>query len=165
MENMILKENKMKNLEELENQYRKLGKEIEKLKNGNATRWEPKEYERYWYIDDSKDIYNSFWSEDEVDKWRKIINNIFKTEEEAKEYRDYLEAKSEYTYEFSQEEWEDADITKWALYYDYSRKQISITWCITKKYFEKLNFKTEEKAEEFLNKYKKQIEKFEFGIF
>lgn len=54
--------------------------------------WRPKKGDKYYFIDDSGyikcDIWdNSFW---EVDRYK--MGNVFKTEEAADRYRDYMEA-------------------------------------------------------------------------
>ena len=54
--------------------------------------WEPKKGDRYYFVDGSGYIKhdtwdNTFW---EVDRYR--IGNVFRTEEAAKRYSDYLEA-------------------------------------------------------------------------
>ena len=100
---------------------------------------------------------------DFADKTIIKYNKIFKTGEEAKEYADYLKAKKEYSYEFSKEEWENTNICKYYIYYDFDDKAFYIG---SAKYCGRIGtyFKTAEKAQEFIDKYKRQILKFEFGI-
>ena len=126
----------------------------EKLVKSNSGRWKPEEDEIYWFVG-TCEIYHHCWINDRADNWMYINHNIFKTKEEAQEYHDYILARAEYTYEFSTEEWEDVDIDKYKIYYDFTDKKIEITWAKYGKTLGDLYFKTEKKAQEFIDKYKK----------
>lgn len=109
-------------------------------------------------------FYSTNDANEEFDKKVIKYNKIFKTYEEAQEYADYLKARKEYSYEFSKEEWVDLDIYKYHIYCDFEIKALYIG---SVNYFGVMGtiyFKTEEKAKEFLDRYEKQILKFEFGI-
>ena len=104
------------------------------------------------------------WDNDRIDNSIIKYNRIFKTKEEAQEYADYLKARKEYSYEFSKEEWKSEEIEKYIIYYSYLSKEICITSYIHSQDMNSICFKTEEKAKEFVENYKKQILKFEFDI-
>ena len=138
-----------------------LKKEYEKEKNG---KWIPQLREDFYYLNSGLYVLCTSFQNIEAD--RKILkySKIFKTEEEAQEYANYLIARKEYSYEFSKEEWEDDGIDKYSIYYDYDYNNVMIGLCNTFRNLNQIYFKTEEKAQEFIDKYKKQILKFEFDI-
>ena len=151
----------MSNLEELKKKYDEFGKEIEKMEKG---RWKPEETGKYWFLNSFGDAGWTNWTIFYGDKWRYISNNVFKTKEEAQEYRDYILARAEHIYEFANEEWENEDIKKYGIYYNYKNKELTIESVYLTKQIGELDFKTEEQAQEFINKYEKQILKYEFNI-
>lgn len=153
----------MKDLEKLKEQYKKLGEEIEKLEKGNTGRWELEKGEEYWYIDADGDMNWHYWRDDDIDNWTYINHNTFKTKEDAQKYKDYILARAEYTYEFLKEEWENDNITKYNIFYDYFYNKLCVNCSYSLRYTN-LYFKTKEKAQEFIDKYEKQILKYEFGI-
>ena len=154
-----------KKIEELRKEFNEkieeLKREYKKEKNG---KWIPQLGEDFYYL--SSGLYVLCTSFQNIEADRKILkySKIFKTEEEAQEYADYLKARKEYSYEFSKEEWEDIEINKYYVYYNYVDKRINI---LSYNYCRDINsiyFKSREKAQEFRNDYKKYILKFEFGI-
>lgn len=153
-----------KKIEELRKEF---DEKIEKLKReykGKSGKWIPKEGEIYYFVDIVLNVDWNYFNNDDTDKTVFKHNKIFKTEEEAQEYADYLEARKEYSYEFSREEWESDGIDKYSIYYDYDYNNVMIGLCNTFRNLNQIYFKTEEKAQEFIDKYKKQILKFEFDI-
>lgn len=152
-------------ISELENNFKS---EIDKLKqelNKDEEDWIPKRGDDYWYYDkDLERICEVPWCDDKHDNIRLKNKVIFKTEAEAQRYADYIKAKEEYSYEFSNEEWEDEDIPKDYIYYDYEDKKIEISICRYSKNIGNLYFKTADQAQEFIDKYKSEILEFEFGI-
>ena len=146
---------------EFDNKIDQLKKEYQREKNG---KWIPNYGEEYFFLNARLQIYNDNNYEYEEDKNAIKYNKVFKTYEEAQEYADYLKARKEYSYEFSKEEWENTNIYKYYIYYDFDDKVFYIG---SAEYCGRIGityFKTHEKAQEFLDKYKKQILKFEFGI-
>ena len=57
-----------------------------------STRWKPGLCCKYYLSDSNGSIYDSFWSNDYIDRSRFEIGNCFKTEEEAKRAAEYLKA-------------------------------------------------------------------------
>ena len=147
---------------EFENKIKELQEEYELEKSG---KWIPQYREKYYYLSSCLEIFSDINFENTLTlKERMKHSKVFKTKEEAQEYADYLKARKEYSYEFSREEWEDDGIDKYSIYYDYDYNNVMIGLCNTFRNLNQIYFKTEEKAQEFIDKYKKQILKFEFGI-
>lgn len=159
-----------KKIEDLRKEFNeKIDKLKEEYKGEKSRKWIPKEDETYYYVlMDCLKVDADKWDNDKIDNTIIKYNKIFKTEEEAQEYADYLEARKEYSYEFSKEEWENTKNTnvmyKHYIYYDFNDKAFYIG---SAEYCGRIGttyFKTAEKAQEFIDKYKRQILKFEFGI-
>ena len=147
---------------EFNNKIDQLKEDYKKEKSG---KWIPKEDETYYYVlMDCLKVDADKWDNDKIDNTIIKYNKIFKTEEEAQEYADYLKAKKDYSYEFTKEEWEDIGINKYYIYYDYSEEKLEVFHCNYCGRLNQIYFKTKEKAQEFIDKYKKQILKFEFNI-
>ena len=154
-----------KKIEELRKEFNekidKLKEEYELEKNG---KWMLGLGTEYYYLSENLvvmyDTFSNKLSQNELIKY----NRIFKTAEQAHDYADYLKAKNECSYEFSKEEWEETEIKKYFIYYNYEYKRIGVDYYNS--FFEMncIHFKTEEEAQAFIDKYKKQILKFEFGI-
>ena len=156
---------KIKDLrEEFENKIKELQEEYELEKSG---KWIPDYGEKYYYLSSYFEVLEDTNFENIFSKGRIKYNKIFETRAEAQEYADYLKARKEYSYEFSKEKWENTNtnaIYKHYIYYDFNDKTFYIG---SAEYCGRIGttyFKTHEKAQEFLDKYKKQILKFEFGI-
>lgn len=155
----------MSKIEELENKLMELQKEFEEFKNKENKRWFPEKNRDYYYYDkDAEKVEGDVWQNRSIDNTRLKNKVIFKTFEEAEEYANYQKAKKEYSYEFSNEEWENSDISKYYIDYDYDCEDIDIDYAYCYRHFNQIYFETREKTEEFLNKYKKQILKYEFEI-
>ena len=146
---------------EINEKIEELKREYEKEKNG---KWIPQLGEKFYYL--SSGFYILWTSFQNIEADRKILkySKIFKTKEDAQEYADYLKARCEYSYEFSKEELENNNIYKHYICYDFDDKVFYIG---SSEYCGRIGttyFKTHEKAQEFLDRYEKQILKFEFGI-
>lgn len=156
--------NKQEILNEIEKMENKLADFKQEL-NKTEEEWIPEEKEIYWFYDkDSESIDWCNWNDDKIDDTRLKNKVIFKTEEEAQRYADYQKAKEEYSYEFSKEEWESGKDNKYKIVYNYYKNKLEV---ISNGYCQNLNnlyFKTENQAQEFIDKYKDEILEFEFGI-
>lgn len=151
-------------INEIENNFKS---EIDKLKQelNKDKEWKPKyDEEYYFYNKDYESVDYTLWSNEEIDNIRLKNKVIFKTEAEAQRYADYQKAKEEYSYDFSKEEWEDDDIPKSYIYYDYEDKRIATSICRYSKDIGNLYFKTIQQAQDFIDKYKDEILEFEFGV-
>ena len=136
----------------------------EKDKKEKSEKWIPKLDEDFYYLDSELNTFCTFFEDTDGDRKLLKYSKIFKTQKEAKEYADYLKARHEYSYEFSKEEWEDYKIEKYLMYYNYQSKKFRILCCSNCRDINAIYFKTRKKAQEFIENYKKQILKFEFGI-
>lgn len=82
----------MENLQELEQKYKELGEQIEKLKkNESKKRCRKSEDEEYYYIDDWCDVRYTTEDNSDVDKSRFEMRNYFNTKEEAKKVLERIE--------------------------------------------------------------------------
>ena len=134
------------------------------MEKEKSSKWIPGKEKLYYYVMERLDIGSYIYYGSRKDKNIIKYSRIFETYDEAEEYATYLKARKEYSYEFSREEWESDGIDKYSIYYDYDYNNVMIGLCNTFRNLNQIYFKTEEKAQEFIDKYKKQILKFEFGI-
>lgn len=147
---------------EFENKLEKLKEDYKKEKN---RKWLPNYGEEYFYLNAELNIDSDINYEYIEDINRFEFAKIFKTYDEAKEYSDYLKARHRCSYKFTKEEWDNDEIIKYIIYYDYyCNKNICITSFSYLRDMNTIYFKTREQAQDFIDKYKKQILKFEFGI-
>ena len=153
-----------KKIEELRKEFNEKIDELKREYKEKNEKWIPEVGEKYYFIDEELNVDWQWFDNDDTDEVIFKYNKIFKTEEEAQEYADYLEARKEYSYEFSKGEWEDYKIEKYLMYYNYQIKKFRILCCSNCRYINSIYFKSREKAQEFINDYKKYILKFEFGI-
>lgn len=156
------------NNKEIEEKINKLENEIAEIKkelNQNKEDWIPEENEEYWYYSkDRKEIYCEFWCNDQFDEIMLKEKRIFKTREEAERYADYQKAKEAYGYEFSKEEWESNDLEKYYICYVADNKRIHTDSRWRYRNLGEIHFKTKEQAQEFADKYEKEILEYDFGI-
>ena len=154
--------------EKIEELRKEFNEKIEKLKEENEKEkirnWIPKEIEVYYYVDETMEIVCCTYHNDKIDNVIIKYYKIFKTEKEAQEYAKYLKARKEYSYEFSKEEWENEKICKYHIFYNFGCEEIFVDCAFRYKTMSTIYFKSKEKAQAFIDKYKKQILKFEFGI-
>lgn len=156
---MKLKDLKNKEFEITEDGLLKV---VEKNKTGKFV---PKEYEKYWYVHSNGDVDFYRFANDKIDKY--ILNHqpVFRTEEEAEEYKHYLVVLSKYKHEFTYEEWKNTKIHKWYLVYDIERDAICHFSDTDSIGYSHSYFKTKEDAEYFIRKAgKENVKKFMFNI-
>ena len=83
-------------LQELEQKYEELGREIEKLKNQKkGKRWKPDCGEEYYFIGLFGGVCEFSWNNCPQDNYLYSQGNCFQTEEEAKEQSENLKTKAE----------------------------------------------------------------------
>ena len=153
-----------KKIEELRKEFDEKIDELKREYKGKNEKWIPKKGEIYYFLDEELYVGWNCFDNDDTDETIIKNNKIFETEEEAQEYADYLKARKEYSYEFSKEEWEDSGIQKYFIYYNHTCNVLGITANNIWFPMNGIHFKSRGKAEEFIDKYKKQILKFEFNI-
>lgn len=153
-----------KKIEELIKEFDERIKKLKREYKGKNEKWIPEDREQYYFLDEELDVNWNYFCNDDTDEAILKYSKIFKTEEEAQEYADYLEARKKYSYEFSKEEWGNENMSKYGIYYDYDVEDIDVEIWGTCRNIGQIFFKTEAQAQAFIDKYKKQILKFEFNI-
>lgn len=95
--------------------------------------WVPRYVEDYYYVSESGDASKTFWNNDTCDNHRLLMNNVFKTEDEARIQRDFNIKKAKLIKEIEDNSdvmnWEDDNQIKYSLYYDHYGEEIEITSC------------------------------------
>jgi len=130
---------------------------LEELKQ-EEQEWKPDLGEIYWFVDlDIMKVINANWSNHKYDNIRLQHKVIFKTEKEAEEYLEYLQAKEKAMNEFSNAEWEDEDINKYYIYYDCEDNFFRADYSYYCRRINEMYFRTKESAQEFINKYEKYL--------
>ena len=148
----ITKEEMIKALEES-------GFEVIDKESKKEGKWKP-EYNRvYWYRKTGGEICSGCYTNN-YDEWR--INNIpvFPTEEQCQRYWHFMDTVKEKSYSFSEEEWEDDEVDKLVIYYDYTRKEFGVTCTWVCKYLGEIYFKTEEDAKYIIDNFKGELIEF-----
>lgn len=136
-----------------------LNDEVEIIEEKQQGRWKPKEGEKYWYTDDEGDVSLSYYFEDRTDNWRYLTKNIFKTEQEAKEYLEYKTALLEAEKPFV----EGYDKENWFIVYDLP--ELKLSWSSSRRHQGVIYLgQDQDVAQAFVDKWYKQILKYEFGI-
>lgn len=154
--------NKQEQIKKIKDKIKELEKEVEKLENSKE-KWVPKENENIYYVDEYRDV-SSIHYDPKIDFKILKYNKLFKTQEEAEHYRDYLNARDEASYNFSEEEWENTGINKWYIYCDCICKKNKIIYDKLCRDLGKIYFKTKEDTQDFIDKWSKEIKEYEFGI-
>lgn len=134
-----------------------LNDEVEIIEEKQQGRWEPKEGENYWYIDDCGEVYCYIYDTDCVSKFHYLTKNVFKTEKEAQEYLEYKTALLEAEKPFVKNE------MNWFI--KAVGEKIITAWNDIALYQGVIYLgQDEDVAQAFLDKWYKQILKYEFGI-
>lgn len=145
------KENIDKNIARRERRKKEIDKLIEELQN---KKWKPKTGEYYYYINGILGVLGEKNLGCLSDADRFSIGNYFKTKEEAEfevERLKVLEELKEFSYEFSDNEWENIDIKQYLMCYSYSAGKIDIVTHGWDKHNE-IYFKTKEDAKKAIEK-------------
>lgn len=150
-------------LEYFKQEKSELKAELEELEQEEQER-KPQMGEEYYYVD--TDIMKCScvgWHNNNSDNIRLQHKVIFKTEDEAEEYLEYLKAKEKAMNEFSKEEWKDNNILKHYIYYDYKDNFFRVDYAWYCRKINEMYFRTKEAAQEFINKYEKFLRR-ELGV-
>ena len=130
--------------------------QIELKESKKEGKWKPQAGDSYCYRDYTEKIvtttYMCF-----VDECRAKNMPIFKTKEECKRYWHFMDTVKEKSYEFSKEDFENHNIRKHIIYYDFERKCFDIDRSINIKYFGEIYFKTEEDAKYIIDNFKDEL--------
>lgn len=126
----------------------------------------PKVNQKYWFIEANGDFENYICDDDSTDEWIIGHNIVFETEEECEEYKNYLLVLDKYSYDFSDEEWEESEyIDKYTICFDFTKKTIDINHWNNRKHCATY-FKSIKDIKSFINEVGEEtIEKFMFGYY
>ena len=152
----------MTKIEELEQKLNECQKALAELKESKKEgKWKPAVGETYWFRNDYGESNWSVRQEGDLyDEWR--LNNIllFKTKEECDKYWHFMDTVKEKSYEFSKEEWEDEDIVKYYIQYDYYDECWEVESTVLSKPLGLGYFKTYEDAQYIIDNFKDELMEF-----
>ena len=124
----------------------------------------PKDGELYWYVGLYGKTINTIYDRG-TDSWFINHHPVFRTDEEAKEYKLYLEILDKYKYEFTDEEWKDENIKKWFLCYFTDSDKLSECDTYMVKHPNCTFFKSKEDAKAFVEEAgEENVKKFMFDV-
>ena len=149
----------MTKIEELEQKLNECQKELAELKESKKEcKWKPTVGEKYWFKNDIGKVSHSTYM-CSVDECRANSVPLFKTQEQCERYWRFMDTVKEKSYSFSEEEWEDDEIDKLVIYYDYTRKEFGVT-CTFCKYLGEIYFKDKESAQYIIDNFKDELMEF-----
>lgn len=135
-----------------------LNEEVEIIEEKQQGRWKPKVGERYWYIS-GEGVFLSIWHNHPVDNRCYLSKNVFKTEQEAKNCYAYKTALLEAEKPFEKNE------RNWFIKYYSDGKKMELGWNDDVIYQGMIYLgQDKDVAQAFVDKWYKQILKYEFGI-
>lgn len=145
-------------IEEIEQKLNECQKALAELKESKKEgKWKPTLNQEYWFRSASGSLEVSNWEDDELDNGRYNNIPIFKTDQECRRYWHFMDTVKEKSYEFSKEEWEDENIRKHLIYYDFENKEFVAYRTIISKYFGEIYFKTKEDAQYIIDNFKDEL--------
>lgn len=136
----------------------KLRGELAELKESKKEgKWKPAQDEVYFFRGYNGIIIKRYNVDNQYDEWR--INNIpiFKTKEACERYWHFMDTVKEKSYEFSREQWENTDIVKYYIRYDYEDKNGKVDYTFVVRDLGKIYFKTEEDAQYIIDNFKEEL--------
>ena len=153
--------NAKEDYEKISNDLNECQKELGELKESKKEgKWLPNEGEEYWYRDVDGEIYFDDWNNHIFDKLRYDNTLLFPTKEACERYWRFMDTVKEKSYSFSEEEWEDDEIDKLVIYYDYTRKEFGVTCTWVCKYLGEIYFKDKESAQYIIDNFKDEFMEF-----
>lgn len=150
-------------IQELEQKLNECQKALAELKESKKEgKWLPKEGEKYWWRNDIGAIDCDEVCNTTAHDWQLKNLPIFKTDQECRRYWHFMDTVKEKSYEFSREDFEDYNIDKHYIFYDFMEETFEIGAIRTSKSFGEIYFKTEEDAEYIINNFKEEL--FEYWV-
>ena len=134
------------------------GFEVIDKESKKESKWKPQIGEEYWFKNDIGKVSHSTYM-CSVDECRANSVPLFKTQEQCERYWRFMDTVKEKSYSFSEEEWEDDEIDKLVIYYDYTRKEFGVT-CTFCKYLGEIYFKDKESAQYIIDNFKDEFMEF-----
>lgn len=127
-------------------------------------RFIPNDGNIYWFVNIYGDLVYNYNTNDKEDKYLIAHNLVFRTSEECKDYKWFLEQLDKYKTDFSKEEWEDKDIEKYYIFYAYSKRKVKIEYNLFWKSQGTVYF-TKENIEKFIDTVgEDRIKKYMFDV-
>lgn len=121
--------------------------------------------ETYWYVRSNGDVDYYNFINDEIDKYLLNHHPVFRTEEKAYEYKDYLELLDKYKYNFSDEEWRDDKTRKWYIWLNTDGGSLNINFNYINKHPNCIYFRTKENADNFIKEVgEENVKRFMFDV-
>lgn len=132
-------------------------------------KWKPKEGERFYIILSNNEIISCSWTDCNLDKNFLVLNNCFKTKEEAEfrleQIKVYNELKNFADENNEEIDWKDNDTFKHYIYYNYQQKFLGISFMMAAKYIGQIYFSSEKLAQQAIAKVgTDRIKKYLFGV-
>ena len=155
----------MTKIEEIEQKVKELSEEIEQLKNQEKvaySRFIPEIGDKYWYVSSMGMIYNCNFENNIFEQYKIANSPVFRTEEEAKRYLEFKQELTKRRWLVTEEEWEDDEVDKLVIYYDYTRKEFGVTCTWVCKYLGEIYFKDKESAQYIIDNFKEELMEFIF---
>ena len=147
-----------KELAEIQKEITELNElQIELKESKKEGKWKPNKNEIYYFRNSYGENGYTDWWDNKGDNWRYNNIPIFKTEEECERYWHFMDTVKEKSYEFSKEEWEDDDLRKYYICYDYKRKIFHPSFAWDSQVFGRIHFKTEEDAQYIIDNFKDEL--------
>ena len=148
----------MTKIEELEQKLNECQKALAELKESKKEgKWKPQIGERYYFRDIGGATSSYNWTNSDVDKRIFEHTLTFPNYEECERYWYFMDTVKEKSYEFSKLEWENHNIRKYTIYYDFNRKEFGVDRSIDIKYLGEIYFKTEEDCQYIIDNFKDEL--------
>ena len=145
-------------IQEIEQKLNECQKALAELKESKKEdKWKPKEKDRYWFVSCYGKADFGFWNNDSIDIWRYNTMPLFKEKRECEKYKRFMDTVKEKSCEFSKEEWEDWDIDKHYIYYDFGDKEFFIEQNTIDRDLGTYYFKTKEDAQYIIDNFKDEL--------
>ena len=152
-----------KDLEELEKELREFRLQLEKqekeLKESKKEgKWKPTQDDEIWFRNMKGEAGYLFYHEGIDIK----STPVFPTKEECERYWRFMDTVKEKSYEFSKEEFENHNIKKYIIYYDFERKCFEVNRRMNIKYLGEIYFRTEADAQYIIDNFKEELLRYLF---
>lgn len=135
-------------------------KELAELKESKKEgKWKPQIGEEYWFKNDIGKVSHSTYM-CSVDECRANSVPLFKTQEQCTRYWHFMDTVKEKSYEFTELDWQDEDIKKWVIQYDYMINQLVVVDHLYIKQFGMVYFKDEKSAQYIIDNFKEELMEF-----
>ena len=146
-------------IQELEQKLNECQKALAELKESKKEgKWKPKNGDKIWYRDCLGGfVYYPFKEYDQYNEW--LINNnpIFPTKEACERYWHFMDTVKEKSYEFSREEWNNANTIQYTIAYNNELDELHVDSLINTKYLGEIYFRTREDAQYIIDNFKDEL--------